>query len=130
MNKYVILLFLMCVALVTPALAQLLSPTPRCITLLNQSGFTALGSVSTTRFVAPDGASSYHRQNFRISNGERNQFCATGPFYPEYGLEVVLRSMFPLWTCIVPANQQTIRILSNYDKKEDVHRLYMECPQQ
>ena len=112
---------------ISPAGAQLLSPAPRCITLVNQSGYTALGSVSTTRYVSPDGVSSYHRQNFRMADQSRNKFCSTGPFYPGYGVEVQLRSLIPLWTCIVPANGQTIRILSRQEKEDDPVRLYMEC---
>lgn len=127
---FTIFLFGLFLCLSLPVSAQLLSPTPRCITLINQSGYSALGSVSTARFVAPDGTSSYHRQNFRLRAGDQNQFCATGPFYPNYGLEVELRSLIPLWTCRVSANGQAIRILSRQDKGEDTVRLYMECDPQ
>ncbi len=127
MRPDLLFLLLLCVMVASPANAQLLSPTPRCITLVNQSGYTALGSVSTTRYVSPDGVSSYHRENFRISDQDQNQFCATGPFYPGYGLEVQLRSLIPLWTCIVPANSQVIRILSRHEKGDDDAHLYLEC---
>jgi hypothetical protein len=127
MRRFGLLLFCCLLALTAPVSAQILSPTPRCVTLVNQSGYTALGSVSTARFVAPDGTSSYHRENFRLNDTAQNQFCATGPFYADYGLEIQLRSLIPLWTCIAPANGQVIRILSRQDKGDDAVQLYMDC---
>ncbi|MES2728959.1 MAG: hypothetical protein V4621_02520 [Pseudomonadota bacterium] len=121
-------LVFVCLLAVSPATAQLLSPAPRCVTLVNQSGYTALGSVSTTRFVTPEGTSLYYRQNFRMENGKRNKFCSTGPFYPGYGLEVQLRSLIPLWTCIAPANGQEINVLSKQDEEAGTTRLSLDCP--
>jgi hypothetical protein len=109
-----------------PAAAQLLSDTPRCFTIINASGYKALGSVATAMAFDAAGNSNYHRDNFQLPDGARKEVCASGPFYDNYALEVQLRTLIPLWTCHVPTEGQDLRILSRTDEDGDV-AMYLDC---
>lgn len=132
MIKSVLCVLLGMMLLAAPAQAQLggepplLSDGPRCFTLINASGHTSIGTVSTRRYVAPDGKSSFFSDNFRLADGERKEVCASGPFYQGYTLELRLRSLIPLWTCYVPTDGQELRILSR-KTADGTTKVFADC---
>lgn len=92
-------LFIIIATLSCPALARpLVTDTPLCGTLVNKSNYKVYGSVSTEYFPGPNGQQR-HWQNFTLKPEERMQICSQGPFYKDYTLELVLRTLIPVFNC-------------------------------
>lgn len=72
---------------------------PICSVLINRSDQTIIGTLSTAPQTVASGDSIRHRDNFRLEAGERKEFCTTGPFYQGRRLEIVLRTLIPLFDC-------------------------------
>lgn len=72
---------------------------PLCSFVLNRAPYTLHGSVATDYFTMPDGEKAHHRSNFRLETGERAEFCTSGPFHEGRRVELVLRSLVPLFSC-------------------------------
>lgn len=108
MMRFVLIALLSAILFATSAMAQnnmltegregeILSQ-PVCGVLVNKSEQTIMGTVST----APQmigGDIIRHRDNFRLEAGERKEICARGPFYEGRRLEIVLRTIIPLFDC-------------------------------
>ena len=75
-------------------------PVPICFNIINQAPYTVIGSVATDTYDAPGGSKARHRANFRLKVREHTQFCTTGPFYPDRKMELTLRSLIPLFSCM------------------------------
>ncbi len=100
--KIMIAIFSLFLALTYPAQAQeqefLTTEQPLCGTLVNKSNYKVYGSVSTEYFPGPNGQQR-HWQNFTLKPEERMQICSQGPFYKDYTLELVLRTLIPVFNC-------------------------------
>ena len=72
---------------------------PICSYLTNRSDQTIIGTIATAAQTVASGDVVKHRQNFKLSSGERRQFCAAGPFYEGRRLELTLRTIIPLFSC-------------------------------
>lgn len=72
---------------------------PICSALVNRSDQAILGTLSTAGQRVPSGDVIKHRDNFRLEPGDRKEFCSTGPFYEGQRLEIVLRTIIPLFDC-------------------------------
>lgn len=105
---------------------DLLSPTAQCATIKNDSAFTLNGSVRTAYGTAADGTKARHESNFRLPAGESTQACSTGPFYPGYQVELILKTLFPVFTCKTRL-AGTIYLRSERDEKNDRNKLYAVC---
>lgn len=79
---------------------------PICSALVNRSDQTILGTLSTAGQQIETGEIIRHQDNFRLAAGERKEFCATGPFYEGQRLEVVLRTLLPLFDCKTKINHE------------------------
>jgi hypothetical protein len=72
---------------------------PICSAIVNRSDQAILGTLSTAGQAMPSGDVIRHRDNFRLEAGDRREFCSTGPFYEGQRLEIVLRTIIPLFDC-------------------------------
>ncbi len=81
------------------ASAQMLLDSPACFTVYNSAPYQVSGTIATDYFTRDDGIRTRHRSNFRLEKSERNEFCTTGPFFPDWTLELTLRSLVPLFSC-------------------------------
>ena len=79
--------------------APLLSPTPLCSIIKNQSERTVFIAVRTNYFEGADGTKQRHEASLRLNPTEKQQVCAQGPFYDGYRVEVILRTLIPLFDC-------------------------------
>lgn len=77
----------------------MVSNQPYCFNLINQAPYSVTGSISTNYFVRSDGIKTRHRSNFRLDRGDMHEVCTTGPFYDGNKLELVLRTLVPVFTC-------------------------------
>ena len=109
-------IFMMILLLLTvPAFAQTsategkegeLLPQPLCTYLINRSDQTIIGTISTASQTLPSGDSVKHRSNFKLAAGAREQICAAGPFYEGRRLELVIRTLIPLFSCKTKLDQE------------------------
>lgn len=79
---------------------------PICGMLTNRSDQTIMGTISTASQKIATGDDVKHRSNFRLSAGEKKEFCTTGPFYEGRRLELVLRTIIPLFSCKTKLGQE------------------------
>ena len=111
---------LACLLLLTyPALAQEASPwaapfpgmnvpmtaegevltTPVCFRVINQAPYTVTGSLYTNYYVNKNRQRARHTSNFRLEKGQSQPYCSYGPFYPGQRVELVLRTIVPIFNC-------------------------------
>lgn len=125
------------------ALAFLLSPAgarseilaePICFGVINEAPYTVLGSVSTDYYTTSEGRKARHVSNFRLSAEQAEEkdyptaveFCSYGPFYPGRKLEIVLRTLIPIFNCKTRVDQGPL-IVKGYRKPEGGTETWIEC---
>jgi hypothetical protein len=101
-------------------------PEPACFTVYNDAPYKVLGTIATDYFTRDDGIKTRHRSNFRLEPGERNEFCTTGPFYPDWTLELILRSLFPVFNCRTRIDQGEI-VIHGRVKPEGGTETWADC---
>ena len=111
----------------SPAQAlDLITPTPQCATIKNDSDGTMIGSVRTEYGTARDGSKQRHEKNFRLPPGESTEACSTGPFYKGYQVELILKTLIPMFNCKTRL-AGTIYLRAERDPKTDKRRIYAVC---
>jgi hypothetical protein len=102
-------------------LAQEVTSEPICFFVRNQADYKVYGSFITDYYTRPDGVRARHRSNFRLEEAgaidkekghplDIAEFCSYGPFYPERKLELVLRTLVPVFSCQTRVDQGEIII--------------------
>lgn len=103
-------LFAILVFFSVPAHAQEIVQEPVCFIVRNQAPYKVYGNFVTDYYTAADGTKARHRSNFRLEEAgaidpekgyplDVAEFCSYGPFYPERQLELVLRTLVPIFSC-------------------------------
>ena len=127
MRTLICLLFLLFCSMVTipvasaqdaPVIVPMADPvTPparpdgaRCFIIKNAAPYTIMGSFRTNFFEAVDGTQARSQTNFRMAPGVSEEYCTYGPFYSGGRLEVILRTIVPIFSCFTVAEGEiTIR---------------------
>lgn len=73
--------------------------SPSCFRIVNQAPYTVMGSLYTNFYVNKDRQKARHTSNFRLEKGQSLPFCTYGPFYEGKKLELVLRTVLPIFNC-------------------------------
>lgn len=73
--------------------------TPLCFRIVNKAPYTMTGSLYTNFYVNKERQKARHTSNFRLETGQSQPFCSYGPFYEGRKLEVMLRSLVPIFRC-------------------------------
>lgn len=120
---------------VQPDQAQLLVDPPmleprnpdgsRCFTLVNAAPYTMTGSMVTAPYETADATKARQRLNFRLKPKESHRFCTFGPFYPGDRLELVIRTLVPLFSCYTAAQGEIV--LRGEMKAEGGTRSWVDC---
>lgn len=112
--------------LLAPPLVEPRNPDgTRCFTVVNAAPYTITGSLVTAPFEVADGTTSRQRLNFRLGPQQNHRYCSFGPFYPGERLELVVRSLVPLFSCYTAAQGEiTIR---GEMKREGGTRTWADC---
>lgn len=108
--------------------AQEITQDPLCFRVRNTAPYKIYGSFVTDYYTAPDGTRARHRSNFRLEEAGATdpekgypldiaEFCSYGPFYPGRKLEMVLRTLMPIFSCMTKVDQGEI-VISGYRKDE------------
>lgn len=98
--------------------SQLLLPPPmidpanadgsRCFTIWNKAPYSITGSVNTNYYDTAAGTKARANRNFRLAPGGKQNLCSFGPFYPGERLELVLRTLIPIFSCYTVAQGDII----------------------
>lgn len=84
---------------VTEGMAGEIINPPICTDLINRSDQVIMGTILTAPQTIQTGDSVRHRKNFKLDPGKKEQICAAGPFYEGRRIELVIRTLIPLFTC-------------------------------
>lgn len=116
--------------------AQEIISEPICFVLRNEAPYKVYGNFVTDYYTAPDGQQARHRSNFRLDEpgakdeqgnpSDSAEFCSYGPFYPDRKLELVLRTLVPIFSCKTRIDQGEI-VIKGYKKPEGGTNTYAEC---
>lgn len=110
------------------AMAQEITQDPICFRVKNTAPYKVYGSFVTDYYTQADGTQARHRSNFRLEEAGATdpsegypldiaEFCSYGPFYPGRKLEMVLRTLLPIFSCMTKVDQGEI-IISGYRKDD------------
>jgi hypothetical protein len=117
--------------------AQEITQQPICFKLRNTAEFSIWGSFVTDYYTRNDGTKAKHRSNFRLEaagskDAEKGfptdaaEFCSYGPFYPNRQIELVLRTIVPVFTCKTSVEAGEI-VLRGERKAEGGVKMWAEC---
>ncbi len=125
MKFVLVLIGVLLIASPANAAGELISPRPHCASIINATKDGLYGVVRTNYFTNAQGKKQRHESSFRLQPGEKRDACATGPFYPDYKVELSIKTVFPVFTCKTKL-RGTIEIKSERNK-EGVNRFYATC---
>lgn len=110
---------------------------PICFKLRNTAEHNVYGTFGTNYYTAPDGTQARHRSNFRLEAAgtkdeqgypaDSAEFCSYGPFFEGRKLELVLRTLFPVFTCFTHIENGEIVIKSKRKADDSGYDLSAEC---
>lgn len=92
------------------AMAQDISTQPICFNVINDSEHRVYGEIATDYITRDDGQKIHHTGSFRLEAAgtrheekghflDRAEFCSSGPFFPQRQLELVIRTLIPVFSC-------------------------------
>ncbi|MCK5284973.1 MAG: hypothetical protein KAJ86_05245 [Alphaproteobacteria bacterium] len=115
-----LLIFIALYLLPVSVQSQRIVNEPICFQVINEAPYKIYGRFSTDRYIRPDGIKTRHRSNFRLEEAgsvheegypiDRAEFCSYGPFYPEFKLDLTLRTLVPIFDCRTRIDQGAIII--------------------
>jgi hypothetical protein len=119
-----------------PAHAQEIVSEPICFAIRNEAPYKVYGNFGTDLYTAEDGSQARHRSNFRLDEpgsvddegypSDRAEFCSYGPFYPDRKLEIVLRTLVPIFNCKTRIDMGEI-VIKGHRKPEGGTETWAEC---
>ncbi len=135
--RWIFLTAILCLLWADHAAAQDVVSDPICFAVRNEAPYKVYGSFVTNYYTTPDGTQARHRSNFRLEEagnvdaesglpGDRAEFCTYGPFYPERKLEMVLRTLVPIFSCKTKVGQGEI-VIKGYRKDGGGAETWAEC---
>lgn len=97
---------------------------PVCFNLINTAPYTVYGTIKTNEFMRPDGIKTSHRSNFRLEPEYEAEFCSSGPFFDDRKLEIILRTLVPIFNC---KTKITGDIVIHGQRTEDGTKTWINC---
>lgn len=107
----------------TPAHAGEVTPFKECATLRNAANQEVMGVIRTESFKYK-GQIVRHEGRFDLQDGETVEICSTGPFYPNYKVELTIKTIMPLFTCKTRLSGE---IVLRRRIKDGITDLYADC---
>lgn len=140
------LLFIFTFLLLMPLCAQAQELTtdgeivsePLCFMVRNTAEHKVYGNFGTNYYVDPEtGTKARHRSNFRLEPAgsvdeegypaDAAEFCSYGPFFEGRKLELVLKTLFPVFTCYTKIDQGDLVIKSKRNESDSGYDQWAEC---
>lgn len=110
---------------------------PMCFTVRNTAEHKVYGTFGTNYYVTPEGTQARHRSNFRLEPAgakdeegfpaDAAEFCSYGPFFEGRRLELVLRTLFPIFDCYTKVDAGEIVIRSKRNASDSGFDVWAEC---
>lgn len=98
---------------------------PICTEMTNDSDVSMQGTISTAVQTLKNGDLARHRDNFKLMPGQTREICASGPFFEGRRLELVVRTMIPLFSCKTKIDRK-ITLTARLDD-EGIRRYSANC---
>lgn len=122
------------------ARAQEILNDPVCFTVRNTANHKVYGNFVTDYYTAEDGTQARHRSNFRLDEaGAKDpekgfpldvaEFCSYGPFFEGRQLELVIRTLIPVFSCKTSVEKGEIIIKSERLPDDSGNKIWAECLQ-
>ncbi|MGQ0527970.1 MAG: hypothetical protein ACT4OY_08100 [Alphaproteobacteria bacterium] len=141
--KWLVFLTVLSLFFALPAAAQEAAPAgpdivsePICFRVRNEAPYKVYGNFITDYYTTPDGSKARHRSNFRLDEpgskdpegnpADVSEFCSYGPFLPGRKLELVLRTLMPIFNCQTRIDQGEI-VIKGFRKPEGGTETYAQC---
>ena len=142
--RWVLLLSFLWIFNAAPAQAQLpelggeIVQEPICFVLRNTATHKVYGNFATNYYMHPERQiPTRHRSNFRLDPegsideegypADAAEFCSYGPFFEGRKLELVLRTLFPVFSCMTKIDQGEIIIKSERNASDSGFDQWAEC---
>ena len=114
------------------AQAQEILNEPICFTVRNTASHKVYGNFVTDYYTAEDGTQARHRSNFRLDEAgakdpekgfplDAAEFCSYGPFFEGRKLELVIRTLIPVFSCKTSVEKGEIVIAKGNSEDELVY---------
>ena len=110
---------------------------PLCFKVRNEAPYNVYGNFVTDYYTTPEGIQARHRSNFKLeAAGSKDkdgkpsdaaEFCSYGPFLSGRKLELVLRTLVPIFDCKTKIDQGEIVIKGFQKPGGDGTTTYAEC---
>ncbi|MCB1558575.1 MAG: hypothetical protein KDJ50_06600 [Alphaproteobacteria bacterium] len=101
------------------------TPFDECANLRNMSNQTIMGVVRTAPFKSTVGEVERHEGSFRLEPDEIATICSQGPFYDGYRVELIIRTIIPLFTCKTRLSGDIY--LRKTETEDGITKLYADC---
>lgn len=137
--RYVLSALVLFVFFATPAKAQQpdIVSDPICFQLRNTMDFTMYGTFGTDYYTTPDGVQARHRSNYRLEAAgtidedgypaDRAEFCSYGPFFEGRKLELTIRTLFPVFSCMTRIDQGEILLRAERNESDSGYNYFADC---
>lgn len=118
--------------------AQDITSEPICFVVRNTADYKVYGSFVTDYFTAEDGTRARHSSNFRLEakgtiHEEKGypldaaEFCSYGPFFEGRKLDMVLRTLVPIFECRTSVELGEIVIKGQRKADDSGVKTWAEC---
>ena len=118
--------------------AQEITSEPICFVVRNTAEFKVYGSFITDYYPTEDGGRARHTSNFRLEpkgtvHEEKGypldvaEFCSYGPFFPGRKLDMVLRTLVPIFECRTSVELGEIVIKGKRKEDDSGVKTWAEC---
>lgn len=107
----------------SPALAGDVTPFKECATLRNSANQQVMGVIKTDAFKYK-GQIVRHESTFDLQDGETVVVCSTGPFFPGYKVELTIKTIMPLFSCLTRLSGDIVLRRKEVDRYT---QLYADC---
>lgn len=117
--------------------AQEVLQEPLCFMVRSEAAYKVYGSIVTDYYTNPTGTRARHRSNFRLEpvgtlheDGyplDRAEFCSYGPFYPDRKLDIVLRTLIPIFECRTRVDQGELVITGERNAEDTGNVTEVAC---
>lgn len=143
MKRWIFLFVLGCMPLGAQALAQQSAQKPDivkepiCFMVRNSADFTMYGNFGTDFYTTPQGGQARHRSSYRLeaagkmdeegNPADRAEFCSYGPFFEGRKLELTIRTLFPVFSCMTRLDGGEIVLRAERKADDSGYDYHADC---
>lgn len=123
---------------VVPPVSQAQPPSAEgCFIVRNVMESSIYGQIATEQFTRPDGIVTRHRSTFKLHAKDARdpktndpldiaEFCTTGPFFEGGKIQLELKTLMPIFTCLTRIDQGEI-VVRNMRDADGNNKIFAGC---